>query len=170
MQFQAYRLEMGSRLKTPQGKSLYEYWGARLSDALNQQAEQTNSRFLLNCASQEYFGAVDLKALVPPVVTPQFMEDKSDGKGRKLSASTPRKRAARWRGSLCRTGLTDADAIKDFDIGGYAWKPDLVYAGKNPYLCVPIPPADPQAGRPSGAVPFQKRHDFPPCANGLVRK
>jgi len=54
---QAYRLEMGSRLKTPRGKNLYEYWGDTISEALNAQAATVNSDVLVNCASQEYFGA-----------------------------------------------------------------------------------------------------------------
>ena len=51
-----YRLEMGSRLKTSQGASLYDYWGQQLSEALNEQASATKSNVLVNCASQEYFG------------------------------------------------------------------------------------------------------------------
>ena len=122
---QAYRLEMGSRLKTPQGKSLYDYWGARLSEALNEQAEQTNSKALVNCASQEYFGAVDLKALVPTVVTPQFMEDKSDGKGPKIVSFYAKKARGAMARFVVQNRLTDAEAIKDFDIGGYTWQKEL---------------------------------------------
>src|SRR6056297_401451 len=36
---QPYRLEMGSRLKTRRGASLYAYWGDDLSKALNAQAQ-----------------------------------------------------------------------------------------------------------------------------------
>src|SRR5690606_25340502 len=32
---QAYRLEMGTRLATPRGKNLYEFWGERITDELN---------------------------------------------------------------------------------------------------------------------------------------
>jgi len=74
---QPYRLEMGSRMKTRRGGSLYDYWGDQLAKALNAQAKQTDSAVLVNCASQEYFRAVDLKALKPKVITPVFMEDKS---------------------------------------------------------------------------------------------
>ena len=38
-EIQPYRLEMGSRLSTRRGKSLYDYWGKTLSKALNAQAE-----------------------------------------------------------------------------------------------------------------------------------
>ncbi|MEM6660193.1 MAG: peroxide stress protein YaaA, partial [Pseudomonadota bacterium] len=74
---QPYRLEMGSKLKTRRGKTLYAYWRDQLSKALNAQAEQIGSDVLVNCASQEYFGAVDPKALKLRTVTPVFMEDKA---------------------------------------------------------------------------------------------
>ena len=63
-----YRLEMGSRLKTGKGGTLYAYWGDQLSQALNAQAAETGAEVLVNCASQEYFGAVDLSALAPKVI------------------------------------------------------------------------------------------------------
>ncbi len=65
-----YRLEMGSRLTTKLGKSLYDYWGTKIAEALNKQAAATGSNLLVNCASKEYFSAVDLASLTLPVVTP----------------------------------------------------------------------------------------------------
>ncbi|MDP3399900.1 MAG: YaaA family protein, partial [Brevundimonas sp.] len=60
---QPYRLEMGTRLKTRRGSSLYDFWGDRISKALNADAEGHADPTLVNLASQEYFGAVDAKAL-----------------------------------------------------------------------------------------------------------
>ncbi|PIV75550.1 MAG: hypothetical protein COW55_05115, partial [Rhodobacteraceae bacterium CG17_big_fil_post_rev_8_21_14_2_50_65_11] len=70
---QEYRLEMGSRLKTERGKSLYEYWGDRIAEALTAEAERVNTDTLINCASVEYFTAVKPDALRPRVITPQFL-------------------------------------------------------------------------------------------------
>ena len=39
-----YRLEMGSRLKTEKGKSLYDYWGARLAKALNRRRKPSGRK------------------------------------------------------------------------------------------------------------------------------
>ena len=44
---QPYRLEMGSRLKTKKGNSLYEYWGDVISAELNKQAKRVNSTILV---------------------------------------------------------------------------------------------------------------------------
>ena len=72
-----YRLEMGSRVKTEMGKSLYEFWGTKLADNINAQLLATKSKVVLNCASQEYFGAIDLKKLAGTVITPVFLENKN---------------------------------------------------------------------------------------------
>jgi len=119
---QPYRLEMGSRLKTARGKNLYDYWGTRLSDALNTQAEQTGSTALINCASQEYFGAVDQKALKLDVITPQFMEDKGDGKGPKIVSFYAKKARGAMARFVIQNRLNEPEAIRDFDTGGYAWQ------------------------------------------------
>lgn len=114
---QPYRLEMGSRLKTRRGTSLYDYWGDTLSKALNAQAEDVGASYLVNCASQEYFGAVDLKALTPTVITPQFYE---------LKAGTPKIVsffAKKARGAMARfiveNRIDRVDGLKDFGLGGY---------------------------------------------------
>jgi cytoplasmic iron level regulating protein YaaA (DUF328/UPF0246 family) len=45
-----YRLEMGSRLKNPRGKNLYDYWGSQIAEALNAQAEATGAEVLVTGA------------------------------------------------------------------------------------------------------------------------
>lgn len=122
---QPYRLEMGSRLKTERGKNLYDYWGSVLSEALNAQAKVTGSDVLVNCASQEYFGAVDIKALNLRVITPQFMEDKGDGKGPKIVSFYAKKARGAMARFMVQKRITQAEGILDFDIGGYAYEPDL---------------------------------------------
>lgn len=120
---QPYRLEMGSRLKTARGKTLYDFWGDRISNALNEQAAKEGTETLVNCASQEYFGAVDREALNLRVVTPVFMEDKA-GKPTIVSFYAKRARGAMARFIIQRR-LTDPDGIKDFDTGGYRYREEL---------------------------------------------
>jgi len=120
---QPYRLEMGSRLKTRRGASLYAFWGDVISKSLNADAEAVGTDFLVNCASQEYFGAVDLKALKPQVITPQFYE---------VKAGTPKIVsffAKKARGSMARfiveNRVTSVEGLRDFDLDGYRFQPDL---------------------------------------------
>jgi cytoplasmic iron level regulating protein YaaA (DUF328/UPF0246 family) len=60
---QPYRLEMGVALRTRRGANLYDFWGDRLSKALRKAASDHADPTLVNLASQEYFGAVDARAL-----------------------------------------------------------------------------------------------------------
>ncbi|MEO0943874.1 MAG: peroxide stress protein YaaA [Pseudomonadota bacterium] len=114
---QPYRLEMGSRLKTRRGTSLYAFWGDEISKALNVTAEETGSEVLVNCASQEYFGAVDREALKPKVVTPQFFELKN-GAPKIVSFFAKKARGAMAR-FIVENRVTTLAGLQDFDIGGY---------------------------------------------------
>ncbi len=120
---QPYRLEMGSRLKTRRGASLYAYWRDELTKALNAQASATDSDILINCASQEYFGAVKPELLKPRLITPVFKEDK-EGDLRVVSFFAKRARGAMAR-FVIQNRLTNPQALTDFDLGGYAYRADL---------------------------------------------
>lgn len=129
---QPYRLEMGSRLKTPRGKNLYEYWGSQISAALNVQAEAVGAEVLVNCASQEYFGAIDQKVLKPKIVTPVFMENKN-GTPKIVSFYAKRARGAMAR-YVIQHRLTDIAALQEFDSGGYVYQPQLSEPSKPVFL------------------------------------
>ena len=120
---QPYRMEMGSRLKTRRGGNLYAYWGDQLSKSLNATAEQVGSTALVNCASQEYFGAVDLKALKLDVITPQFFEIKN-GQSKMVSFFAKKARGAMAR-YIVDNRVTDVAGLKDFDLGGYRFAETL---------------------------------------------
>lgn len=139
---QPYRLEMGSRLKTEYGKSLYDYWGDRIAKALKSQAEEIGTDTLINCASQEYFGAVDTKALGLRIVTPVFMEEKPNGP--KIVSFY----AKRGRGAMARfivaNRLISPDTLTGFEAGGYVYRPEL------------SKPDQPVFVRPEGAISTAK--------------
>lgn len=118
-----YRLEMGSRLATARGRTLYDYWGDRIARALRAQAESVGTDTLINCASQEYFGAVDMAALGLRVITPVFMEERG-GEAKIVSFYAKRARGAMARFIVTRR-LSDPASLLDFDSGGYAHAPDL---------------------------------------------
>ncbi len=122
-EIEPYRLEMGSRLATRRGKSLYDFWGAKIAEALNADGAMAGTQTLINCASQEYFGAVDLKALNLNVITPVFMEDKPAGP-RIISFFAKQARGAMARYIIQRR-LTEPAGILDFDTGGYAYREDM---------------------------------------------
>lgn len=129
---QPYRLEMGSRLKTRRGKSLYDYWGTKISKALNDLGATQDTDTLVNCASQEYFGAADTKALRLRVITPVFMEVKDD-RPRLVSFFAKRARGAMAR-HVIENRVTTMDGVKEFSAGGYAYDRDLSDGDKVVFL------------------------------------
>ena len=131
-EIQPYRLEMGSRLKTRRGTSLYDYWGDTIAKALNERAAQAGTDTLINCASQEYFGAADRKALKLRVITPQFLEVKDD-RPRIVSFFAKRARGAMAR-FVVENRLIEPAGILDFGTGGYAYDPDLSTPDKPVFL------------------------------------
>lgn len=116
---QPYRLEMGTRLENPNGRDLYAFWGTQISEYLNTRLRSDASPVVINLASQEYFKAVDTRALKARVVECVFQEYKS---GQYKIISFMAKRA---RGLMARFAaqhqLVQPDQLRAFDLEGYAW-------------------------------------------------
>ncbi|MCM2342001.1 peroxide stress protein YaaA [Rhodoferax sp.] len=116
---QPYRLEMGTRLANPRGKDLYQFWGRQISDYLNTRLQRDRTPVLINLASQEYFKAVDKKALKARVVDCVF-EDFKDGKYKIISFYAKRARGLMVRFAATRR-VSLPEQLKDFDLDGYAF-------------------------------------------------
>lgn len=118
---QAYRLEMGTRLPIGKNKNLYEFWKKKITTQLNNELE--DGELFVNLASNEYFKAVDTKALKVPVITPVFKDLKN---GEYKTIMTYAKLA---RGYMTRYIIdTDAktiDDLKGFNYEGYGFSEQL---------------------------------------------
>lgn len=116
---QPYRLEMGTKFANQRGSNLYDFWGGRITEALNEQLRALNTGILVNLASNEYFKAVKPKALNADIITPVFKDWKGD---QYKIISFYAKKA---RGLMCayaiRNRLTDVEQLKGFDSEGYAF-------------------------------------------------
>ncbi|MGB1272379.1 MAG: peroxide stress protein YaaA [Endozoicomonas sp.] len=114
---QAYRLEMGTRFANQRGKDLYQFWGDRITDKLNDEMETLGSDVLVNLASNEYFKAVNTSKLKGHIVTPVFKDWKGD-KYKIISFY-----AKKARGLMCRyaidNNITSVEKLKGFDYEGY---------------------------------------------------
>lgn len=120
---QPYRLEMGTRLSVGGHKDLYGFWGARISEAIN----RTNAKLVVNLASEEYFKAVDGKALKIPLLNVQFKEHKG-GQYRIIGLMAKRARGM-MADYLLRERIDTAEGMKGFAGGGYAFDPTLSVPG-----------------------------------------
>jgi cytoplasmic iron level regulating protein YaaA (DUF328/UPF0246 family) len=117
---QPYRLEMGTSLKTKKGTNLYQYWGTKISKALN---EVGQGKTLVNLASQEYFKAVDQKSLKLPVITIHFKEYK-DGKYQVVGFFAKQARGLMARHAILNR-ITDPEQLKVFREDGYKFSAPL---------------------------------------------
>ena len=121
-----YRLEMGTKLKTSRGNSLYSFWGDKLNKYIS---EQIKDSFLVNLASDEYSKSLKLNKLKENIVTPVF-KDFKNGKLKVISFY-----AKKARGYMCNFIIKNRiDKIADlklFSEYGYSFQEekegDLVF-------------------------------------------
>lgn len=120
---QPYRLEMGTRLANAHGSNLYQFWGRRIAQLINERQATDAQPVVVNLASQEYFKSVDLKHLQARVVECVF-EDYKGGVYKIISFH-----AKRARGLMARYAvehrLTQPEQLMAFDVDGYAYAPEV---------------------------------------------
>lgn len=119
---QPYRLEMGTRLATPQGSNLYHFWGTCIAELINTRLSQATQPVVINLASQEYFKSVDLKHLNARVVECVF-EDYKGGHYKVISFYAKRARGLMARYAI-QNRLTAPEQLLAFDVDGYAYAPE----------------------------------------------
>jgi uncharacterized protein len=76
-QIQPYRLEMGTSLPIGRKKNIYQFWGDRVTNRINEAMEAAGTDTLVNLASTEYSKVVDLKKINGRVITPVFKDLKN---------------------------------------------------------------------------------------------
>jgi cytoplasmic iron level regulating protein YaaA (DUF328/UPF0246 family) len=116
---QPYRLEMGTALVTERGRNLYQFWGTQIADYLNQRAAAEVSPVIVNLASEEYFKAVDRRALKARVVTCVFEEWRGD-RYKIISFMAKRARGLMVRYAI-ENGLATVEKLKGFEAQGYGF-------------------------------------------------
>ncbi len=120
---QPYRLEMGSKVATDRGDSLYDFWGETITEILARDiAASPGANALVNLASNEYFGAVRPQLIDGRIVTPRFLDAKADGDYATIGFFAKRARGA-MAGWIVRERITAVSRLVDFDADGYRFDP-----------------------------------------------
>ncbi len=119
---QPYRLEMGTRLAFDDYTTLYNYWADKIAKLVNRDLKNQGDKVLINLASQEYFKAIDRKALKARIVDVEFLDFKND-KYKVISffAKKARGLMARY---IIRNRINDPEELKQFDLEGYYFDED----------------------------------------------
>ncbi|WP_369997736.1 peroxide stress protein YaaA [Winogradskyella sp.] len=118
---QPYRLEMGTKMPVGKNKNLYEFWKKKVTQALNEELE--DDELFLNLASNEYFKAIDAKALKVPVVTANF-KDLKNGEYKTIMTFAKLARGYMTR-YIIETNANTIDDVKGFNYEGYGYSEDL---------------------------------------------
>ncbi len=127
-----YRLEMGTSLKTRKGKNLYEFWGTRITDSLNEELQTFDAPLMVNLASNEYFKAVKKPLLKAPLIEPVFKDQKESGyKVIGFFAKKARGAMARY---LVENKVSGADELLDFNALGYKYSKKESSEGRPVFL------------------------------------
>lgn len=119
---QPYRLEMGTKLNTSAGKTLYQFWGGKLTEKLNQELKQTDGPLVINLASNEYFGAIQSKQLSARLISPVF-KDWKNGQYKIISFYAKKARGLMSK-YLIQERIDSAEGVLGFDLDGYNYSPD----------------------------------------------
>lgn len=118
---QPYRLEMGTRMSVGKNKNLYAFWKEKVTKQLNE--ELADEEPFVNLASNEYFKAIDTRALKVPVITPVFKELKNgEYKAIMTYAKFARGLMTRY---LIEKGIENTEDIKGFNEERYEFNENL---------------------------------------------
>lgn len=129
---QAYRLEMGTSLETDSGKSLYEFWGERLTAHLNSELDGQENTCVINLASNEYFKSIKPVNLRAPLISPVFKDEKK-GNYKIISFFAKKARGTMAR-NLIKTRAAGLDDVLGFTDLGYRFDEQSSSEGQPVFL------------------------------------
>ena len=114
-----YRLEMGTKLETSEGKNLYEFWGDKVQKNVLNELKVQRSDLLINLAAKEYFTVLGKLPEDINVVTPTF-KDYKNGNYKIISfyAKIARGLMAKW---IIQNKVTNFEDLYGFDLDGYKY-------------------------------------------------
>ncbi len=120
---QAYRLEMGTRLRNPRGENLYDFWGDTITEQLNKELAKHQSETLVNLASNEYFKVISPGGLNADIITPNFRE-RRNGAFKIIGVLAKKARGLMGR-FIIKNRIDTPQDLKQFDLEGYRFNESL---------------------------------------------
>jgi len=118
-----YRLEMGTKLKNPGGRNLYEFWKAVIPKRITEDTGLQETRVLINLASNEYFKSIQPGSFPYDIITPVFKE--STGTGYRNVTIYAKKARGMMLRFIIQNRINNPEYLKAFDAEGYHLNNDL---------------------------------------------
>ena len=123
---QPYRLEMGLKLNSKRTKTLYQFWGDKITEGLKPLLEEMDTPVLVNLASNEYFKSVKSNKLKCRLITPEF-RDLKNGKYKIIQFFAKKARGLMVRYAIDHS-ISKPEDLKKFDYDGYAFNSELSHS------------------------------------------
>ena len=120
---QPYRLEMGVSFNNKRGKNLYEFWKDDLTKNLNNTLKKHKNPIIVNCASIEYFSAIDLNKFNGEILSVIFKEYRNDEL--KFISFNAKKARGLMTQYIMRNRIDNRNDIKDFNYENYSFDSKL---------------------------------------------
>lgn len=120
---QAYRLEMGTKLKRGRKKNLYEFWDSKITKLINKDLEETGNEVILNLASKEYFHSVKPAQLAGKLIHIHFKENRN-GTFKVISFNAKKARGSMAH-QIIKNKLLEVEPLKNYNVDGYTFNEGL---------------------------------------------
>ena len=123
---QPYRLEMGIKLNSKRTKTLYQFWGDKITEGLKALLEEQDNPVLVNLASNEYFKSIKKNNLKCRLITPEF-RDLKNGKYKIIQFFAKKARGLMVRYAIDQS-IIKPEELKKFDYNGYAFNAEMSHS------------------------------------------
>ncbi|MBL4594421.1 MAG: peroxide stress protein YaaA [Flavobacteriales bacterium] len=118
-----YRLEMGTKLKDGRKNNLYEFWGDKIVNEINDIVSNQKETLLVNLASNEYFKSINKKKLAATVITPVF-KDFNNGTYKTVMVYAKKARGM-MASYIIKNKIEKVENLKGFDASGYCFNTEV---------------------------------------------
>lgn len=116
---QPYRLEMGTKLQQNGSKNLYEFWGTKITQLINEDLKSSNGKWVVNLASNEYFKSVKKDLLEGDLLNVDFKENR-DGKYKTIAFNAKKARGAMSK-QIVKNRIQEASELKYLVVNDYVF-------------------------------------------------
>ena len=114
-----YRLEMGTKMKNKRGNNLYEFWGSKVTELVNDLAMENRSKAIVNLAAVEYFSVLKTDQINLPIINPVF-KDYKNGQYKIVSFFAKKARGLMSR-FIIQNKIKKSEDLMDFNLDGYRY-------------------------------------------------
>ena len=118
-----YRLEMGTKMKNPGGRNLYEFWKDIIPEKIAGDTGTQDTPVLINLASNEYFKSIQPSSFPCEIITPVFKE--SSGTGFRNVTIYAKKARGMMLRFIILNRINKPEYLKAFDEEGYYFNNNL---------------------------------------------